>query len=88
MSPSVSQRLKSAQWAIVCDYAEIRLYCHQKSSNHVHRVFPTSTFREEKEARVSQKLAKWHALSFQELGAGLRRSLKLGGESLGRPCVG
>jgi len=41
-------------------------------------VFPTSTFREEKEARVSQKLAQWHALSFQELGAGLRRSLKLG----------
>ena len=38
----------------------------------------TSTFREKKEARVSQKLAQWHALSFQELGAELRKSLKLG----------
>ncbi len=30
-----------AQWAIVCTYAEIRLYSRQKSSNHVHRVFLT-----------------------------------------------
>ena len=31
----------SAQWAIVCNYAEIRLYSRQKSSNHLHRVFLT-----------------------------------------------
>ena len=29
------------QWAIVRNYAEIRLYSRQKSSNHVHRVFLT-----------------------------------------------
>ena len=32
---------ESAHWAIVCNYAEIRLYSRQKSSNHLHRVFLT-----------------------------------------------
>jgi hypothetical protein len=31
----------SAQWAIVCNYVEIRLYSRQKSSNHLHRAFLT-----------------------------------------------
>ena len=31
----------SAQWAMVCNYAEIRLYSRQKSSNPMHRVFLT-----------------------------------------------
>ncbi len=38
----------------------------------------SSTFGEKKEATVSQKLAQWHTLSFQELGAVLKKSLKLG----------
>jgi hypothetical protein len=29
---------ETAQWAIVCNYAEIRLYSRQKSSNHLHRM--------------------------------------------------
>ena len=32
---------ESAQWAIVCNYAEIRLHSRQKSSNHVQRVLLT-----------------------------------------------
>jgi hypothetical protein len=32
---------ESAQWAIVSNYAEIRLYSRQKSSNHLHRILLT-----------------------------------------------
>jgi hypothetical protein len=53
---------ESAQWAIVCNYAEIRLYSRQKSSNHVHRVFLT-------ELDDPDKFAEFHAIFHADPGA-------------------
>ncbi len=57
---------ESAQWAVVCNYAEIRLYSRQKSSNHVHRVFLTELDDPDKFAEF---YAIFHAASL--LGTGL-----------------
>src|SRR5271157_1935148 len=57
---------ESAQWAIVCNYAEIRLYSRQKSSNHVHRVFLT-------ELDDPDKFAEFYAIFHADslLGTGM-----------------
>ena len=57
---------ESAQWAIVCNYAEIRLYSRQKSSNHLHRVFLT-------ELDDPDKFAEFYAIFHADslLGTGM-----------------
>ncbi|MGC8642388.1 MAG: hypothetical protein ACP5XB_21205, partial [Isosphaeraceae bacterium] len=55
----------SAQWAIVCNYVEIRLYSRQKSSNHLHRVFLTEL---DDPNRFAEFYAIFHAESL--LGTG------------------
>ncbi len=55
-----------AQWAIVCNYAEIRLYSRQKSSNHVHRVLLTEL---DDPDRFAEFYAIFHADSL--LGTGM-----------------
>src|SRR5271157_3967836 len=57
---------ESAQWAIVCNYAEIRLYSRQKSSNHVHRIFLTKL-------DDPDKFAEFHAIFHADslLGTGM-----------------
>jgi len=57
---------ESAQWAIVCNYAEIRLYSRQKSSNHVHRVLLTEL---DDPDRFAEFYAIFHADSL--LGTGM-----------------
>ena len=67
-SETTSTSPKSAQWAIVCNYAEIRLYSlvRQKSSNHVHRVFLT-------ELDDPDKFAEFYAIFHADslLGTGM-----------------
>ena len=60
---------ESAQWAIVCNYAEIRLYSRQKSSNHLHRVLLTEL---DDPDRFAEFYAIFHADSL--LGTGIRKS--------------
>ena len=57
---------ESAQWAIVCNYAEIRLCSRQKSSNHLHRVFLT-------ELDDPDKFAEFYAIFHADslLGTGM-----------------
>ena len=55
----------SAQWAIVCNYAEIRLYSRQKSSNHLHRVFLTEL---DDPAKFAEFYAIFHADSLLATG--------------------
>jgi len=57
---------ESAQWAIVCNCAEIRLYSRQKSSNHVHRVLLTEL---DDPDRFTEFYAIFHANSL--LGTGM-----------------
>ena len=57
---------ESAQWAIVCNYAEIRLYNRQKSSNHLHRVFLSEL---DDPDRFAEFYAIFHAASL--LGTGM-----------------